>query len=76
MRTQTNKAVWRQAQSYSMAGFAALGAILMGVWLLLDQVPSKGLHDALESAVYVACFFAIFAVSPMTHYFYARLTRR
>lgn len=58
-----------------MAAFAALGAILMGIWLLLVHVPSKGLHDVLEGAVYVACFFAIFAVSPMTHYFYARLTR-
>jgi len=76
MRTQTNKAVWRQAQTYSMMAFAAFGAILLGFGLLLDHIGSKGLRDVIEGALYVACFFAIFTVSPMTNYFYARLTRR
>lgn len=76
MRNQTKKADWRRAQSFSIAAFAAMGAILYGIWLLLDLIPVKGYREALEGAVLAASYLAIFAISPMTHYFYARLTRR
>jgi len=53
-----------------------LGAGLMWIWSQLGHISSKGLRDVIEGAVYVACFFAVFTIQPMTHYFYARLIRR
>lgn len=76
MRTQEQKAVWRHAQTLSMVAFVAVGAALFWLWTLLDRVSTTGYHDALEGALYVACFFAIFAVRPLTDLFYSRLTRR
>lgn len=75
MRTQTNKAVWRQAQTYSMMAFISLGAILLGLWLLRAQVDAS-YRGAYEAALYVACFFAVFTVRPLTDLFYSRLIRR
>jgi hypothetical protein len=74
MRTSTDKAVWRQAQNYAVMAFIALGAVLMGLWMLRAHVASS-YRDAFESALYVACFFAIFAVRPLTDLFYSRLIR-
>lgn len=76
MRITANKAIWRRAQSFSIAAFAAMGAILFGIWLLLDLLPSEDYRDVLEGAVLVASYLAIFAINPMTHYFYSRLNRR
>jgi len=75
MRTQTNKAVWRQAQTFAMMAFFSAGAVLLGLWLLRAQVDT-GYRGAYEGALYVASFFAIFAVRPMTDLFYSRLIRR
>lgn len=47
----------------------------MGLWTHLDHIGSKGLRDVIEGALYVAAFFAVFAIQPMTHYFYSRLIR-
>ena len=76
MQTPEQKAIWRHAQTLSFMGFLALGAALIGLWTLLDHVSGKGLRGILEGAIYVACFFAVFTIQPMTHYFYARLIRR
>lgn len=76
MQTSTDKMVWRQAQTFAIMAFIALGAALLGLLMLLDHIGSKGPRDVLEGAIYVACFFAIFTVSPMTDYFYSRLIRR
>lgn len=76
MRTSTDKAVWRQAQTFAIMAYIAIGAVLMGLWLLSGHISSKGYRDAAEGAIYVACFFAIFTVRPITDYFYVRLIRR
>lgn len=59
-----------------MIAFAAMASALWGLWTLLAQLKGTAYHDILEGAVYVAGYFAIFTVRPMTNYFYSRLTRR
>lgn len=75
MQTSEQKTVWRRAQTLSLIVFLALGALLMGSWMLLDHIGSKDLRDLIEGALYVAAFFAVFTIQPLTHYFYSRLIR-
>ncbi|MNC49109.1 hypothetical protein D3C75_982640 [compost metagenome] len=75
MRTSTDKAIWRQAQTFACMAFIALGAVLLGLWMLRIHV-SSSYREAYEGALYVACFFAIFTVRPLTDLFYSRLIRR
>jgi len=76
MQTPEQKAVWRHAQTLSLLGFVALGAVLMGLWTQIDHISSKVLRDVIEGALYVAAFFAVFTIQPMTYYFYSRLIRK
>lgn len=76
MQTPEQKAVWRHAQTLALLGFSVLGAILIVLWSQLDYINSKGLRDVIEGALYVAAFFGVFTIQPMTHHFYSRLIRR
>ena len=75
MISRTNKAIWQKAQTYSFMAFFALGAILLGLWMLRGQV-SSSYRDLFEGAILVASYLAILSVNPLTNHFYTRLTRR
>lgn len=76
MRSFEDKAVWRHAQTLALIVFLVLGAALYWGWSMLSHVRSDGLRDLLEMAVYVASFFAVFTIQPLTYHFYSRLIRR
>lgn len=76
MQTPEQKAVWRHAQTLSLLWFVALGAVLIGIWTQIDHISSKSVRDVAEWAIYVAAFFAVFTIQPMTYRFYSRLIRQ
>lgn len=67
---------WKLARGLALGAFIALGVV---VYLLDIQINRLSLHvcrEPLKIAFYIASFFAIRALDPLTYFIHNRLSRK
>lgn len=72
---EVEKAELRHAQSLAIITFICIGVAVYWLDGLISAMHKGALRDVLNGALYIAAFFAVFTIGPMTDFYYSRISR-
>lgn len=72
---EVEKAERNHAQTLAMLTFIGMGVLLYWGESHLDGMQKSALRDILKFALYIAAFFGVFTISPMTDFYQNRISR-
>lgn len=72
---ETEKADSKRAQGLAIATFVCMGIAVYWLTKSIDSLQGGTIKDLLRLALYVAAFFAVFTIRPMTDFYQSAIAR-
>lgn len=67
---------WKLARGLALSAFIALGVVVYLLDIQIGQLSLQAWREPLKIALYIASFFTIWALDPLTYFIHNRLPRK
>ena len=74
-KREAEKVAFQRAQGLAVVTFICMGIVVYWLTKSIDSLQGGTIKDLLRFGLYIAAFFAVFTVRPMTDFYQAAIAR-